>query len=305
MRIESPAHVEAVRSRVSVPIIGLWKQQIPGSEVYITPQFHHAQAIALAGADWIAIDATLRPRPGGETLETLMARIRTELGKPVMADVDTLEAAIAAQKAGADVVGTTLYGYTEATRDRRPPGFELLAEMVQRLTVPVICEGGIASAQAARQAIDLGAVAVVVGTAITGVDLQVKAYQAALQAQATGRTLAEMDDRRFTLLGTANPHYARYLNDKLREFGRSNPQTAPFFEPSENPEVALEILLQDNQKTLLGGLIGFTRWNWLFVRTLWVEESFTTAGLRQSAPAPRGTGSASAGLYWFAAQHAQ
>ena len=181
VRIESPAHVTAVRSRVSVPIIGLWKQQIAGFEVYITPQFHHAQTIAQAGANLIAIDATLRPRPDGETLETLIARIHAELGKPVMADVDTLEAAIAAEKAGADVVGTTLYGYTEATRDRQPPGFDLLAAMVKTLSVPVICEGGITSAQAARQAIDLGAAAVVVGTAITGVDLQVKAYQAALK----------------------------------------------------------------------------------------------------------------------------
>ncbi len=278
VRIESPAHVTAVRQRVSVPIIGLWKQQIPGSEVYITPQFHHAQTIAQAGADVVAIDATTRPRPGGEILETLIARIHAELGKPVMADVDTLESAIVAEQAGADVVGTTLYGYTEATRDRCPPGFDLLTAMVQKLKVPVICEGGIASAQAARQAIDLGAAAVVVGTAITGVDLQVKAYQTALQAEAKGRILEEQDDRRFTLFETANPHYARYLNNKLREFGRSNPQTAPFFEPSENTEVALEILLRDDQQTLLGGLIGFTRWNWLFVRTLWVEESLRHQG---------------------------
>jgi N-acylglucosamine-6-phosphate 2-epimerase len=84
-----------------------------GFEVYITPQFCHAETIAQAGADVIAIDATNRLRPEGETLETLIHRIHTELGKPVMADVDTLEAAIAAEKAGADLVGTTLYGYTQ------------------------------------------------------------------------------------------------------------------------------------------------------------------------------------------------
>jgi len=180
VRIDTPAHVSAVRQRVSVPIIGLWKQVIPEFEVYITPQFDHAAAIAQAGADIIAIDATLRDRPANETVSTLIQRIHNDLGTLVMADVDTLEAAIAAAAAGADLVGTTLYGYTTATKHLHPPGFDLLSEMVKALTVPVVCEGGVTSPAMARQAIDLGAFAVVVGTAITGIDLQTKAYQAAL-----------------------------------------------------------------------------------------------------------------------------
>lgn len=180
VRIDSPAHVAAVRQRVQVPIIGLWKQVIPGSEVYITPQFVHAEVIAAAGADLIAIDATLRPRPAGETLATLIEQIHTQLGKPVMADVDTLESAIAAVAAGADCVGTTLYGYTQATKKFSPPGWDLLAEMVAQLSVPVLCEGGIASPAMARQALTTGAYAVVVGTDITGIDLKVKAYQRAI-----------------------------------------------------------------------------------------------------------------------------
>jgi len=102
VRIDTPTHVQSVRSALAAPIIGLWKQQLPGFDVYITPQFCHAQAIAQAGADIIAIDATPRDRPNGETVESLIARIHNELGKPVMADVDTLEAAIAAAQAGAD-----------------------------------------------------------------------------------------------------------------------------------------------------------------------------------------------------------
>lgn len=183
VRLDTPAHVEAVRAQTTAPIIGLWKQQIPGFEVYITPQFQHAQAIAQAGAEIIAIDATSRDRPGGETVASLITRIHNELGKLVMADVDTLEAAIAAAEAGADLVGTTLYGYTTATHQQTPPGFDLLAAMVEALDVPIICEGGIASPQMARKALELGAYAVVVGTAITGIDLQVKAYNAAIQQQ--------------------------------------------------------------------------------------------------------------------------
>ena len=175
VRIDTPAHISAVRERVTVPIIGLWKQVISGSDVYITPQFHHAAAVAKAGADIIAIDATTRNRPGGETMVDIIAQIHQELGKLVMADVDTIEAAIAAGAAGADIVGTTLFGYTAATKHLSPPGWELLAQMVQ-LDIPAICEGGISSPQMARQAIDLGAYAVVVGTAITGIDYLVRGY---------------------------------------------------------------------------------------------------------------------------------
>ncbi|OLP18019.1 acetylmannosamine-6-phosphate 2-epimerase [Leptolyngbya sp. 'hensonii'] len=179
VRIDTPTHIRAVRQRVQAPLIGLWKQPDPDFEVYITPQFHHAAAIAAAGADIIAIDATRRDRPGGETVATLIAQIHSELHRPVMADVDTLEAAIAAAAAGADLIGTTLYGYTAATRHLTPPGFELLQQLVDQLPLPILCEGGIASPQMAKQALDLGAYAIVVGTAITGIEQQVRAYRAA------------------------------------------------------------------------------------------------------------------------------
>ncbi len=176
VRIDTPTHIEAVRQRIEMPIIGLWKQVIPGSSVYITPQFRHARAVAAAGADIIAIDATQRSRPGDERLTELVGRIHQELGKPVMADIDTLMAAKAAVVAGVDLLGTTLYGYTEDTGGCDPPGFELLADIVANFSVPCICEGGIASPQAAAQAMQLGAFGVVVGTAITGIDVLVQRY---------------------------------------------------------------------------------------------------------------------------------
>ncbi|MCT7959836.1 N-acetylmannosamine-6-phosphate 2-epimerase [Laspinema sp. D1] len=179
VRIDTPAHIKAVRDRLgaTIPIIGLWKQSIPGSEVYITPQFHHAEAIAASGADIIAIDATSRTRPHDETLSNLITAIHTHLGKPVMADVDTLEAALAAANFGADIIGTTLYGYTRATQQFSPPGFDLLAEIRKTFPGFLICEGGINSPEMAKRALNLGANAVVVGTDITGIDLKVQAYQ--------------------------------------------------------------------------------------------------------------------------------
>ncbi|BAZ83150.1 N-acetylmannosamine-6-phosphate 2-epimerase [Sphaerospermopsis kisseleviana CS-549] len=177
VRIDTPNHIKAVREKVNVPIIGLWKQVIAGSDVYITPQFHHAVAVAEAGADIIAIDATTRYRPGDEKLIDIITRIHQELGKPVMADVDTFTSAKLAVDAGADIVGTTLFGYTAETKNFAPPGWELLTQIVEKLDTFVICEGGISSPKEAKKALNLvGADAVVVGTAITGIDLQVKAY---------------------------------------------------------------------------------------------------------------------------------
>jgi N-acylglucosamine-6-phosphate 2-epimerase len=181
VRIDTPSHIQAVRQKVQVPIIGLWKQVITGSDVYITPQFHHAVAVAEAGADIIAIDATTRNRPGDEKLADIITLIHQQLNKPVMADVDTYEAAQLAVNAGADIVGTTLFGYTAQTKNFSPPGWELLTQIIENLNTFVICEGGISSPQMAKKALDLGANAVVVGGAITGIDLLVKAYISTLE----------------------------------------------------------------------------------------------------------------------------
>jgi len=181
VRIDTPNHIKAVKEKVPVPIIGLWKQIVAESDVYITPQFHHALAVAEAGADIIAIDATQRKRPGGEKLVDIIRGIHQQIGKPVMADVDTFTSAKLAIDSGADIVGTTLFGYTEETKNLIPPGWELLKHIVENLKVEhpdilVICEGGISSPEEAKKALELGADAVVVGTAITGIDLLVKAY---------------------------------------------------------------------------------------------------------------------------------
>ncbi|MDR5638991.1 MULTISPECIES: N-acetylmannosamine-6-phosphate 2-epimerase [unclassified Thermosynechococcus] len=180
VRINTPAHIQAVRQAVKVPIIGLWKQVLPEYPVYITPRFADAVAVATAGADVIALDATARSRP--EPLQDLIQRIHDELGKPVMADIDSLASAEAAIAAGADWVGTTLFGYTETTAHTPPPSWALLSQLVEHLNVPILCEGGIASPTMAVKALTLGAWAVVVGTDITGIDLKVQQYVQTLKA---------------------------------------------------------------------------------------------------------------------------
>jgi N-acylglucosamine-6-phosphate 2-epimerase len=103
----------------------------------------------------------------------------TELPVPVLADVDSLEAGVAAREAGAAAVATTLAGYTEAAAaaasppaDGRAaasagPDLELVSALASALDCPVFAEGRIATPAQARAAFDAGAFAVVVGTAIT------------------------------------------------------------------------------------------------------------------------------------------
>jgi N-acylglucosamine-6-phosphate 2-epimerase len=183
VRLESPEHIGAVRRRCpEALIIGLWKRTFADSPVYITPGWDEISAVWAAGADVIALDATARHRPQDQDLAGLIRRAKSELGAPLMADIDSLDNGLRAAALGCDWVGTTLFGYTEATANVKPPAWDLVSQLRRDLPagVGLICEGGIASAEQARRAIDLGADAVVVGTAITGIDLQVAAYRRAL-----------------------------------------------------------------------------------------------------------------------------
>jgi N-acylglucosamine-6-phosphate 2-epimerase len=183
VRLESPEHIGAVRRRCpDALIVGLWKRATPGSAVYITPGWEEIKAVWAAGADVVAVDATERPRPSGVSLAQLITRARQELNAPLMADVDSVANGLEAARLGCPWVGTTLFGYTEATAAGQPPAWNLLGPLRQQLPpdTALICEGGIASPEEAARARAAGADAVVVGTAITGVDLQVQAYVRAL-----------------------------------------------------------------------------------------------------------------------------
>jgi N-acylglucosamine-6-phosphate 2-epimerase len=179
VRLESPEHISAVRQRCPAAlIVGLWKKTFEHSDVYITPGWQEVQSVWAAGADIVALDATDRIRPDGDSLEILMRRIQQELSVPVMADVDSLNSGLKAAELGCTWVGTTLYGYTKITDSFHPPAWELLPQLRAELPADVllICEGGISSSTDAAKALREGADAVVVGTAITGIDLQVSNY---------------------------------------------------------------------------------------------------------------------------------
>jgi len=188
VRLESPEHISAVRQRCPAAlIVGLWKKTFEHSDVYITPGWQEVQSVWAAGADIVALDATDRIRPDGDSLEILMRRIQQELSVPVMADVDSLNSGLKAAELGCTWVGTTLYGYTKITDSFHPPAWELLPQLRAELPADVllICEGGISSSTDAAKALREGADAVVVGTAITGIDLQVSNYCKRIQEESS------------------------------------------------------------------------------------------------------------------------
>jgi predicted NBD/HSP70 family sugar kinase/putative N-acetylmannosamine-6-phosphate epimerase len=166
LRINSAEHVGVLRPETQLPIIGLHKHY-GSSGLRITPDFASAAALAAAGASMIAVDCTPHVEPDGEPWQHLIGRIHNELDLPVMADIATLDEALAAEAAGADCVGPTLHGYTERTRNNQSFSWSLLAEMAARLRVPIMAEGHIATPAQARRAIQGGAWAVIAGSAIT------------------------------------------------------------------------------------------------------------------------------------------
>ncbi|WP_022884928.1 N-acetylmannosamine-6-phosphate 2-epimerase [Glaciibacter superstes] len=165
IRAQGLDDIRLISQSVDVPQIGLWKVGADG--VFITPTLDHALAVIEAGAQIVAIDGTRRARPDGLSLEETVRRIHSETGALVMADAGSLDDGVAAEDAGADIVGTTLSGYTGERPRTAGPDLELVHLLAGRLSVPVFAEGRIHSPDEARAALDAGAYSVVVGTAIT------------------------------------------------------------------------------------------------------------------------------------------
>lgn len=176
LRIEGLADLEAVRAVTRLPIIGLVKREVPDSPVYITPELPDVEALAARGAEIIAFDATNRPRP--VAVKTLIDAVHAR-GCLAMADCSTAEEGLEAYHLGADFVGSTLSGYTEYSPKRAGPDLEMVRELAGR-GVRVIAEGRISTPEEARKALEAGAFAVTVGTALTRIELVTKSFVDAL-----------------------------------------------------------------------------------------------------------------------------
>jgi len=165
VRAQGLEDVREVVAAVDVPVIGLWKDGDDG--VYITPTLEHALAVADAGAQIVALDGTRRPRPDGRTLAATVAGLRERSDVLVMADCGSLGDALEAERAGVDILGTTLAGYSGERPRTSGPDYDLVDEMVGACRLPVMVEGRVHSPAQAAEALARGAFAVCVGTAIT------------------------------------------------------------------------------------------------------------------------------------------
>ncbi len=194
LRLEGADNILAVSKNKlipdSIPLVGLIKSTlIPEHErlsrAYITSTFEEAQSIATAGADIVALDATGRERPDGHSLTEMIRRIHDELAKPVWADCATYAQGVAAAEAGADIVSTTLFGYTAETSatTESGPALDLLQDLAKNLSLPVILEGRVWHPEEVTEAFKRGAFAVVVGSAITRPTLITERFVKAIPAR--------------------------------------------------------------------------------------------------------------------------
>lgn len=162
IRIEGIENLKVTRPLVEQPIIGIVKRDLSDSPVRITPFLQDIKDLALAGADIIAVDGTLRTRP--VSIESAVKKIK-EMGCLAMADCSNLEEGLYCQKLGFDIIGSTMSGYTgEITPSE--PDYQLVKDL-KAAGCYVMAEGRYNSPELARKAIEIGADVVTVGSALT------------------------------------------------------------------------------------------------------------------------------------------
>lgn len=175
IRAQSLRNISAIAKVTNCPLIGLVKRVEKESPIYITPSVVDVVELELAGASIVAIDGTNRLRPGGMNFSEFIRQVKLSTNIKLLADVDTLEAALIAESLGCDAVATTLSGYTENLA-MSFPNLELIEKIVKKVKIPVIAEGGFSTPELVARAFDNGAWSVCVGTAITNSYLLTKEF---------------------------------------------------------------------------------------------------------------------------------
>lgn len=167
IRTQGIEKLKAIKSATKLPVIGLLKSQFPDGTVCITGSFSEVEQLLSAGSDIVAIDGTFRVREG-LTGPDFIREVKKRYACDVLADIATYEEAKACEDAGADCISTTLNGYTPNTLQFHDgPNYDVLKDCVERLTVPVFAEGRYNTPVEAGKAMQIGAYAVISGTAIT------------------------------------------------------------------------------------------------------------------------------------------
>lgn len=180
IRANTAKDIQAIRKETNVPIIGIVKQDYEDSAIYITPTMHEVEELLTTDCEIIALDATDRKRPGNTKIEDLIKRIHDE-NRLAMADISTMEEAKNAEKLGFDLISTTLAGYTDYSKQLTEPDFNLVQEIAENLTVPVVLEGHTRTPEHVVKGLKLGAWSAVVGSIITRPQVITKLYTDAIK----------------------------------------------------------------------------------------------------------------------------
>lgn len=185
LRLCGIENIKYIKKYTNVPVIGLTKLTPTPinwlDKVYISATINDIKELIKTGVEFIAVDGTGRLRADNSTLKDQIDLIKKE-GKVVICDVSSFDEGINVSRLGADIISTTLSGYTKETRYKvnLGPDFDLLAELVKESNMPIILEGRIWDAHDVKKAFEIGAHAVVIGTAITRPHLITKRFISAV-----------------------------------------------------------------------------------------------------------------------------
>lgn len=184
IRSEGIEKTKAIKASVNLPIIGIIKGTFDDDWTLVTPDFSDIENLIKIGCDIIAVDATERIRPNGLNGFEFLAEAKRRYSIPIIADISTFKEGVKAAELEADFIATTLSGYTpyNAVRDNLNPDFDLIYELSSSIDIPIIAEGRIWTPSDAIKALESGAYAVVVGTAITRPRIIARMFSEALKS---------------------------------------------------------------------------------------------------------------------------
>jgi putative N-acetylmannosamine-6-phosphate epimerase/predicted NBD/HSP70 family sugar kinase len=184
LRLQGVENIRVIKAATGLPVMGLIKRHYADSHSYITPTMKEVDELLETDCEIIGIDAVIRRRPGDGKLSDLVERVHAA-GRLVLADVDDAVAAKRAVETGADLVSSTLHGYTESTKHSGAgPGLEALREIREAVDVPVFAEGRYSQGWQVQAALRIGAVGVVLGSALNDALMQTRRFAKAAAAPA-------------------------------------------------------------------------------------------------------------------------
>ena len=180
IRAQSVEDINEISKLVDLPIIGIIKRNYEDSDIYITATKREVEELLTTRCEIIALDATDRERPNGEQIKDLLELIH-ENGRLAMADCSTYEECIEADRLGFDIISTTMFGFTDYSKDIDGPDFETIKKVVDNTNVKVFAEGKINTPEDLKKVYDCGVYSAVVGSAITRPQLITKRFVDAIK----------------------------------------------------------------------------------------------------------------------------